>query len=618
MLRRAIVCCAACLTCIPSVAAARVSKPGASWVEDGIPPSLLVFNPSIGPDASGSTWLADNEWLGRLDASGRVTLSYQSRFADVVGLASGPAGAIWELRSFGRESLESEVLLRGGQHEMRIPLAGVAGGIVADGEGGAWATLVSPMQVQIYTDISGQSTYTSTGAGSRIAHIAANGSVAEIPVRDQVNDLGLPDIVQGLGPIAVGADGNLWLIESEVSSPPPYNNRRQRYSTRLVRVTRTGAVRSWSMGTRTIRGLAAGPGGVWFTADDETIGQVSNSGRIVVFSDRLAGSRPAEIVAGPGDSMWFTERGFNAVGSINRRGVVRQHTWAKALVRGHDYAGAIANGSDGTLWIYRPYFDDLGHLSIDPACAVPRVIGMTLARALVRLHKDGCRMGRVSGWRKPGGHAIVVAQRPLAGALKALGGTVSVRVQAPPLARSQCVPTPGQRVLLSDADALVLARLPSQGLVEFRVCRLGYGSLAVGHSESTEWESSEMNSLTLAGPYLAWRTSSAGRYDNDEEDLRLLNVETGQESSVGISVQQTGLVGEIALDPSGHLAWQRAFDRTFDSSMYEIQALTSQGVLTLETSSVDSLEGLHFDQAGHVSWFNGGVEHSVALAPAAS
>lgn len=544
---------------------------------------------------------------------------YQPHSGDVIGLASGSAGVVWELRtSFYWEGSGSEVLRTDGHLQMRIPLAGKAGGMVADGDGGVWVTLASPVLVEGSTDASGRTTYTLTGSGSRVAHVAADGSVAEIAVRDQVNKLGFPDIVRELGPIALGADGNLWLVESGITSPPPYEGKSQPPSMRLVRLTPAGAVRSWPMGVRVIRGLAAGPGGIWFTADEGTIGRVDYSGRVVRFSDPLARAEPGEIVAGPRNSMWFTEWRVNALASIDSRGVVRQHTWGRSLMRGNDYAGAIADGSDGTLWVYRPYLNDLGHLSLRSQCAVPRLIGMPLPRAVRRLRHAGCRPGTIAGRQgRRRGRLIVVAQHPLAGELKALGTKVGVRVQPTRAAHLGCVPADGQREVARDAEAVVLTKLMRQGLVDFRVCRFGHGSMEFGYSETGE-DRPVIEMPTLAGPYLAWRTARGDRYDESSETVTLLNVETGRKSSFVISLGEADLVNEIAVDTRGHLAWQRSANYTSNKWTYEIQACTPGGVVTLETSSGALLEGLRFDGTGDLTWVNGSVEHSFTFPPSAS
>jgi len=65
-------------------------------------------------------------------------------------------------------------------------------------------------------------------------------------------------------------------------------------------------------------------------------------------------------------------------------------------------------------------------------CAVPRLRGMTLARARSALVRDGCRLGHISRPRHPGPHTLLVTVQSLAAGSKRPAGTaVGVTLVAP-------------------------------------------------------------------------------------------------------------------------------------------------------------------------------------------
>ncbi|HYJ60074.1 MAG TPA: hypothetical protein VE032_01250 [Actinomycetota bacterium] len=93
-------------------------------------------------------------------------------------------------------------------------------------------------------------------------------------------------------------------------------------------------------------GIAAGPGGVWYT--DPARGEVGviGAGDVVTSYPLLeADSAPTAIGAGPDGAVWFTEPGTNSLGRVTTDG-----SMTDTFVGDGSNPSGVAAGSDGNLW----------------------------------------------------------------------------------------------------------------------------------------------------------------------------------------------------------------------------------------------------------------------------
>jgi virginiamycin B lyase len=154
--------------------------------------------------------------------------------------------------------------------------------------------------------------------------------------------------------IASGADGDLWM---SVGSPPS-----------VVRVTTEGAfVRfalpaAFTLPPSAVRGIAAGPGGVW-VADDgaQLIAQVTENGTGTAYGVPDAGINfgPAFLLAGPDGDMWYTRRLDPVVGRLALDGSVSEIPIPNGTSGGAGLGGVLVTGQDGNVWLTDQYANAL-------------------------------------------------------------------------------------------------------------------------------------------------------------------------------------------------------------------------------------------------------------------
>ncbi|HEY5095407.1 MAG TPA: hypothetical protein VII69_09850 [Candidatus Eremiobacteraceae bacterium] len=95
-----------------------------------------------------------------------------------------------------------------------------------------------------------------------------------------------------------------------------------------------------------LRGIAKGPGGTWFTQPGTNqIGHINASGTVKEFSTLPPGTNPNNIVEGSDGNLWFTEAG-DRIGRINTRGGFKDYATGNEAYGPFD----IAAGADGNLW----------------------------------------------------------------------------------------------------------------------------------------------------------------------------------------------------------------------------------------------------------------------------
>jgi streptogramin lyase len=93
------------------------------------------------------------------------------------------------------------------------------------------------------------------------------------------------------------------------------------------------------------RGIAPGPGGMWFTQPGANeIGRISSIGVVTEFP--APATTLNNIVEGPDGSLWFTQGGADSIGRMTRIGRVRTFTVGNEAYGPWD----ITVGSDGNLW----------------------------------------------------------------------------------------------------------------------------------------------------------------------------------------------------------------------------------------------------------------------------
>ena len=110
------------------------------------------------------------------------------------------------------------------------------------------------------------------------------------------------------------------------------------------------------------RGVAKGPGGIWFTEFGTTqIGRIATNGTVTQFSLLPTSTTPNNIVEGPDHNMWFTETGSDVVGRITSKGKVTEFSAGNEAYGPWD----IVAGPDGNLWFtYRsPSTDAIGRIT---------------------------------------------------------------------------------------------------------------------------------------------------------------------------------------------------------------------------------------------------------------
>jgi virginiamycin B lyase len=148
----------------------------------------------------------------------------------------------------------------------------------------------------------------------------------------------------GPGDIALGSDGNMWIIGESFSE--------------LMRITPSGALTQYPLPDPNdyLMGLALGADGdLWF-AENATgaIGKISPlTGRIREY--RLPGAaggvaQPNAVTLGPDGKIWFVDFGVNVIGSITPAGAIAEYP-LPGTPPGLSLEGGLVAGPDGNLWV---------------------------------------------------------------------------------------------------------------------------------------------------------------------------------------------------------------------------------------------------------------------------
>jgi streptogramin lyase len=101
------------------------------------------------------------------------------------------------------------------------------------------------------------------------------------------------------------------------------------------------------------------------TCPDEDGGTLAGAGlpqyTITEFPIPTAHSGPEQLVAGPRQSLWFTEVQYATLARVTASGCIQEIPFGKIT----DYAGDLVWGPDGNFWITQPEIDEIGRVSPD-------------------------------------------------------------------------------------------------------------------------------------------------------------------------------------------------------------------------------------------------------------
>jgi len=310
-----------------------------------------------GPD--GSLWFTDvgrTSAIGRITPAGKITefhlgLRAGSTPGDIV---SGPDGNLW-FTDVGRTSAIGRITPAGkiteftkglnagsrlGEHIGNRPgefVSGVATLTLADGkvwfvDQGSTKAIgqITPSgtitefsagidqggtPTDITADPNGNLWFTAVGANKAIGRVSRSGAVTEFRANDGWRG-------NALSRIASGPSGSLWFTEAGLSE-----------NIALGRVTTNGLFSPVTLENpaevvSSIFGITSSrDGNLWFSYLGQGraagIGRVTSTGVLTTLRKGLnVGSLPTAVAAGPGDTVWFLDRGRTvAIGRIGRQGL---------------------------------------------------------------------------------------------------------------------------------------------------------------------------------------------------------------------------------------------------------------------------------------------------------
>ena len=220
--------------------------------------------------ADGALWFTNegNNSIGRITTAGVVSNFTDPSISRPTIIAAGPDGGLW-FTNQGNNSIG------------RISTAGVVANHVA-------AAVVDPVGIAAGPD--GALWFTNFGfhhTHFSIGRITVGGGLSTFP---------------SAGPapngIVAGSDGDLWVADTA----RPGNI--ERFSTSGEETDFSGPQGSINQP----RVITAGPdGGIWFGPGPQgTIGNITPSGSVAIYSSPLIVGSPAGITAGPDGAIWFT------------------------------------------------------------------------------------------------------------------------------------------------------------------------------------------------------------------------------------------------------------------------------------------------------------------------
>jgi hypothetical protein len=586
-------------------ALARRASLAFGWISSGL---TMGASNVLMEGAHGSVWVTTTEGLEHLYTLGRV--GRNSGVEPVLmgpGLMQGPDGALWEARRSAAMWGDSEVLRIGrGEARRTLLIEGVTSGMAAGPAGAVWVAVEE--------------------GGGHLSHCAGAApqsapcvpSIMKLMPDAPAEFFPLPSSMHEMRHMTAGADGNLWFgVRNWTRSG-------------LVRMTPAGELRYRQFGyghdEEEVHGIAAGPGGIWFTLGAGEVGRISYAGHVSLFSQGIPeGAYPDGLTRGPDGVMWFTQRDANAIGRIDPKGHVTEMPWGKLRVSEEqgtpDGAEQIVSASGRTLLFYRPVPEEFGRLSIDGQCIAPSLVGYHLDEIVRVLHRAGCRLAMRSRYRNKA-RSVVAAQSTRPGTLLVRGSGISVRTVSPRMAGKRCVPAPAQRKVLADSQFVLFGELLRDEAIQWGA--YGQSGPHATKPAMEPWSASwgdggggnSVELLVAAGPYLAWQNAwsqgevgSAGITVLDVPENKVL-----AEKTIGSYTPVSGSEAralDIALDSEGHVAWRTKIPvHSASPQMQFTEAVETIGedgqVLTLESGPLGSFAALSFRPIGTLRWISDG------------
>lgn len=261
--------------------------------------ALWFTNTSAGE--SSNTTCSGRFAIGRITTRGKMTFYTDRSLLFPGSLFTGPDGALWFLNGgCGGVPLSLERMTTSGIVTNSFSLAGIAGSIldITTGPDGAmWFTDDGYLQG-------------SARVGQSIGRITTSGAITMYPVTT-----GLMVSAEGPIDITAGPDGALWFANQGGACTPVGQDAVCLTYTSIDRITTSGVVTAYyppngaNFGSATGPvAMAAGPdSSVWFAnyGLDPSIGQITSSGAITLYSMTGGRGGPTSITTGSDGAIWF-------------------------------------------------------------------------------------------------------------------------------------------------------------------------------------------------------------------------------------------------------------------------------------------------------------------------
>jgi virginiamycin B lyase len=183
------------------------------------------------------------------------------------------------------------------------------------------------------------------GGVDKVMRIAPAGEMTEFPT--PTSQLPVLDM-------ALGADGNVWLAQSDPPVAWPVGT--------VARVTPAGQVTEFPLSTRETQPLSISSGAGYRLAlsDGDQAGWVDMNGTMTLSSLASASGEAKAVALDRHGNVWFTEVG-GRIGQLTPNGRINEYQ-----VPGNPFQlGGIALGADGNLWFTIPEKEAIGRVAPD-------------------------------------------------------------------------------------------------------------------------------------------------------------------------------------------------------------------------------------------------------------
>ena len=235
---------------------------------------------SIAMGADGNFWftLQNSSQVARITPLGVITEFVTPTFSFPFDITPGPDGNVWF--SEGSTGQIGFITPEGDITEIQFANFDASSGITAGPDGNIW-----------FCDLTGNNIW---------RYELASQSLTKFPIPTPNS---FPE------DITTGSDGNLWFTE--------------RSAGKIGRITTSGVITELASGLDNPRAIVDGPdGNLWFSlAFTAQIGRITTTGDVTFFPTP---THAEELARGPGNTLLFTEFGFNKIASITTDGVVAE------------------------------------------------------------------------------------------------------------------------------------------------------------------------------------------------------------------------------------------------------------------------------------------------------